>query len=400
MVRRLMRLGILVIVLQVFCTGCWDHRDINDLAISTVLGFDKITAENGVDQWQVSAFVMQAGKAGGKTGLSASSQEGRPEIVWRGKGLTISEAILDFIKRSPRIPFFADAYSVIIGERAAKEDLLAIIDYLNRLREQRPGAFVMIAKGNACELFEAEPEAAISVSRDLKDLAENATDVKGIARGVKLMDFTEDLLSTDRDPVASEVRLFHTKEKRGDELAGPPKAILVEGLAIFKDAKLVGWLNKEQTIGYNLLTNKISQGDIIIQVKKEGKWFVFLVEKSKPEIKAKLIADKLNINIEIVAKGRITEDNGIDLAPSEIEAVEYAISEQIGAMVMHTVETVRGYESDCLGFSEALHHYSPKDWKKVKPHWRETFLEANVEVKVSAKVENTGRLGQRLEMNK
>ena len=136
------------------------------------------------------------------------------------------------------------------------------------------------------------------------------------------------------------------------------------------------------------------------QGKVDGKRFVFLLEKSKPKIKAKLTEDKLSINIVIEARGRITEDDGINLAPSEIEAVESAISERIGAMVMNTIETVQGYEADCLGFSEELHRYSPKDWKKVKAHWRETFLEAKVEVKVSAKVENTGRLGQMLELNK
>jgi len=387
-------------VLQVFCTGCWDHRDINTLAIITVLGFDKITAENGVDQWQVSAFVMEAGKAGGETGGSAGGQEGRPEIIWKGKGLTISEAILDFIKRSPRFPFFSDAYSVIIGERAAKEELLVIVDYLNRLREQRPGAFVMVVKGEASKIFEAEPEASISVSRGLKDQAQNVAEATGIAKGVTLIDFTADLLSTDRDPVATQVRIIPTVEKRGEELAGPPKTILVEGLGIFRDAKLVGWLNADETIGYNLLTSKIQNGDIIIRVKKDGKWLVFLVEKSKPKIKARLIEDQLNIQVEIKVQGRVTENDGTNMTPSDIEAVEYAISEQIGAMVMHTIETVRGYESDCLGFSEELHHSSSKDWKKVKAHWRETFLEASVEVKVSTKVENTGRLGQQLQINK
>ncbi len=398
--RRLMKIAILVIVLQVVCTGCWDHRDINTLAIITVIGFDKITAEDGVDQWQVSAYLMQAGKAGGETGGSAGGQEGRPEIILKGKGLTISEAILDFIKRSPRIPFFSDAYSVILGERVAQEELLVVIDYLNRLREQRPGAFVMVVKGAASEIFEAEPEASISVSRELKDQSQNVADAKGIAKGITLIDFTADLLSTDRDPVASQIRQIQTEEKRGEKLAGPPKTTLVEGLGIFKDDKLVGWLNAEETIGYNLLTSKIREGDVLIPVEKDGKGFVFLIEKSKPKIKAKLTDDKLNIKVEIEPSGRITENDDVNLAPSDIGAVELAVSEKIGAMVMHTIETVRGYESDCLGFSEELHHSSSKDWKKVKEHWRETFLDANVEVEVRAKVENTGRLGQKLEMSK
>ena len=398
--RLFIRIGLLAIFLQVFCIGCWDQRDSNNLAIITVLGFDRITDQDGVDKWQVSAFVMPAGNAVIGTGVGSTGGANKEEIVWRGKGLTISEAILDFTKRSPRDPFFADAYSVIIGERAAKEDLLPIIDYLNRLREQRPGSFVMITKGEASLLFEAEPEASISVSRDLKELAQNTARITGITKRVKLMDFTTNLLSTDRDPVASEVGLISPQEKRGEGLAGPPKALLVEGLGIFKDAKLVGWLNKEETIGYNFITEKITEGDMIIRVKKDGKWFAFLVQKSKPKIDATLTEDKLNISVAIDVKGSIAEDNGVDLAPGEIDQVEHAISEQIGQMVMHTIDTVRRYEADCLGFSEELHRYSPKDWKKVKPHWRETFLDAKVDVQVNATLENTGRVGQRLELNK
>ncbi|MDR3540655.1 MAG: Ger(x)C family spore germination protein [Desulfosporosinus sp.] len=398
-VRGFIGMSLLVIGLQMLCLGCWDQKDVSNLAIITVLGFDRITDQDGVDKWQVSSFVMQAGKAetdGGGEGI----QGAKPEIEWRGKGLTIPEAILDFTKRSPRFPFFADTYSVIIGERAAKEKLLEIVDYLDRLREYRPGSFIMIAQGDAAPLFETEPEASISVSRDLKELAQNTADSTGIARGVKLMDFTSNLLSTDRDPVAPEIRLIKPQEKKGDELAGPAKAILVEGLGIFKDDKWVGWLNKEEAVGYDLLANKINKGDITIRAQKEGQWFTFLITKSKPTLKATLTEDKLNINVEIEIKGRIIEDNGVDLAPSQIDQVEHTLSEKIGDMAMHTIDIVRGYESDCLGFSEELHRYSPNDWKKIKSHWRETYLNANVNVQVNALIENTGRLGQRLEMKK
>jgi len=391
----------LIIFLQVLCIGCWDQRDINNVAIITVLGFDRITDEDGVDKWQVSTLVMQAGKAetggGGGGGTGSGS---KPEIVWRGKGLTIFEAIRDFTKRSPRVPFFGDAYSVIIGERAAREELLEIIDYLNRLRQQRPGTFIMVTKGDAASLFEAEPEASISVSRQLKELAENNANSTGIARGVSLLDFTANLLSSDRDPAAPELRMINPKEKRAGDLAGPAKAVLVEGLGLFKDAKLVGWLDKEETIGYNLITHKIDNGDIAIRVMREGKWFTYIAEKSKPKIKVTLSEDTLEVKLTINLKGIISEANGVDIAAKEIESLEQTISEQIAQMILKTIETVRGYESDCLGFSEELHRYNPKDWDKIKPHWRKTFLDAKIDIQVNASVENTGRLGQRLELKK
>ena len=60
--RPLIRIGMLVMVLQVLCMGCWDQRDVNNLAIITVIGFDKITDLDGVEKWQISSFVMQPGK--------------------------------------------------------------------------------------------------------------------------------------------------------------------------------------------------------------------------------------------------------------------------------------------------------------------------------------------------
>ena len=391
---KFMKVGMLVIVLQVLCLGCGDQRDLNNLAIITTLGFDKITDVDGVDKWQVSALVLQAGKleaSGVTTGTT------KPEIVWRGKGATISEGILDFIKRSPRIPFFADTSSVIIGERAAREDLIVIIDYLNRLREQRPGTSIFLTKGAAASLFEAEPEAALSVSKELDQSKQDST---GINRCIKLMTFTTDLLSSDRDPVAPQVRLIYPQEKRGGVISGPLETTLVEGLGIIKDGKLVGWLNKEETMAYNLVTKKTDEAAMPIRIEKDGKWFVFMLKTSKPSIKVSLIEDKLKITLKLETRGSIVEDNGVDLTPSEMVDIEQTIAGQIGQKVSQTIETVQTYDADCLGFSEKLHRYSSNDWKKVKAHWRELFASAYVDVQVIATVENTGRLGDKLQLNK
>ena len=391
-------IAVILILLQLLCVGCWDQKDIGSLQVITMLGFDKIT-EDGVDKWQVSALATKPG--GPENGDKASQGGGKhTEIVWTGKELTISDALLKISKRSPWIPFFADTYVLIIGERAAKEDMVAVVDFVSRIRQSRPRAFVLLTKGTASKIFETEAEAATSTSREARELTQRTASRTGIAGGINLKNFTSDLLSGDRDPVASEIQVIEPQEKKGEKIAGPEKSIIVEGLGVFKESKLVGWLNKEQAIGHSLITRTIRTGNIDLTIEKENTLYGFRIERSKPKIQVKLNDDKLHVQVAIDVAGTIVEANETDVGSEEIKQLEQNISENIRKMVLDTIETVQGYGSDCLGFSEKLHRYSLKDWQKVKTDWRETFKEADVEVVVTTSISNTGKIGQRLEAPK
>lgn len=52
-----------LILMQIFVTGCWSRRELNDLAIAVGIGIDKIG-----DQYQVSAQVVLPSQIAGSKG--------------------------------------------------------------------------------------------------------------------------------------------------------------------------------------------------------------------------------------------------------------------------------------------------------------------------------------------
>jgi spore germination protein KC len=383
-----------VVVLFLVCflllsTGCWDQKDVANLAVVKILTADLIT-ENGSDKWKMGALVF---RPSGKAGAEAQSKALAPEIPWIATGLSMEEAIIDFVKRSPRFLFFSHTNVIIIGERAAKERTKDIIELAARYREARPNLLIMVTKGEAYKLTETEPELGLSNSEEIKTLAEITAEPLGLTVRTPLGEFGASLLCSDRDAVATRINMIHTSEQRGEKLAGPPKTTTLEGVAVFSNQKLVGWFDKEETRGYLLITQK-NTSMIKIAMERNGKEFTYVITRSKPKLMTKLVGEKLTVDLKISVQGSIYEGNGMNLDAIGVKEVEEIAAERIKGIVQNTIDKAKGYNSDCLGFSQNLRRWHVADWKKIKDNWREAFANADVNVQVEVELSDTGQLGE------
>ncbi len=392
--RKFSRVAVLVLACSLLLsTGCWDQKDVGNLAVLKIVTTDLIT-ENGSDKWKVGALVMNpAGKKGGGD-QAATEKPSMPEIPWIGTGLTMEEAVLDFANRSPRFPFFSHTNVIIMGERAAKERTKDIIEFFERFREARPTSFVMVTKGEAYNLTEMEPEVARTISEETNEMAERTVQPLGLSVGTPLAEFSAYLVSLDRDAVASRIKLVYPPEQRGEKRAGPAKSVIVEGLAVFSSGKLAGWFDREQTLGYMFITEK-NTGEIRINMERNDKPFTYILTRSKPKIESKLVGDKLEVTLRINAEGSVYEASGLNLDADGIKEVEGIASQRIKGIVQNTVNKAQVYKSDCLGFTQNLHRWHVADWKRIKDNWRETFVTADVHIEVNAEVSDTGKLGEK-----
>lgn len=128
------------------------------------------------------------------------------------------------------------------------------------------------------------------------------------------------LESPDRDAVATLVKVNPT------DLPGSDRQNLMEGLAVFRADKLVGWLNKEETRGYLLIAQKISRGQMSIAVKKDDKLFSYFLGSSKSKIKSLVTGDKISYCVTIKALGEIDDNAGIELSAEDIKEVERSVT--------------------------------------------------------------------------
>lgn len=372
-------------------TGCWDQKEIQDLAAIKVLAFDKIA--NGKEPWVVSALVVNPAAVGGKSGDGEKSVS--PEIPWTGSGATIQDAINSFIKRTPRHTFFGHMNVLIIGEDAAKEGVNTLIEASERFYQTRPRLRVMVTQGMAKDILETEPESTRTISEELKETAERSVERQGISVNVDLIDFSEGLINSLRDPIASKVQVIYPQEKR-EKRAGPYSSILIEGLGIFHKDQLAGWLNKEEAFGLLLLTRPIRKGEVPVSFDFEGKTLSYLLSKSKPKMETRLVDGKLVADIYIKTAGSITDNEGVILNRENLDAVQQKISERLLQLTEETVQKVQGYESDCLGLKENLYHFHQSQYKGIESDWREVFAQAAVNITVESQIQNTGGFSESL----
>lgn len=385
----------LVLSLTFFTNGCGDSREVENLSIFTILGVDWVNV-NGVDMWQISARVMHSG---GQTqgDKQAGVEGGTEEALWKGTGRTIQEAISNIVTRTPRSPFFAHISSYIFGERAAREKLEEWMEG-NKYPEVRPHSYLMVTKGEAFNVLQAGPEISPTLSKEILEMNKQTIRQHGLSLDVTQAQFMSWLMSADREAVLPEIKIIYPDEKQGAEATGPDKSVAIEGLGVFRGTKLVGWLNREESLGSQLIMDNLSGGNIYLTVDVDGTLFTYLIQRSDRKIEASLADDKLSVKVTIETQGQVTDPQEETISPEEMSRLETAAGDKIRDIALKAIDKAKEYDSDFLGFTEKLHRTNPSAWKEIEPHWRESFQDADVDVEVKAKILNNGISGEKLKL--
>ena len=99
--------------------GCWDRKEINDLALVTAAGIDKTDEE--MIELSVQVFVPRSG-GGGQLGQTGGTGSGPQSLVRSAAGKTVAEAMARLQERIPRTIFWGHTEVFIFGE--AKDEML------------------------------------------------------------------------------------------------------------------------------------------------------------------------------------------------------------------------------------------------------------------------------------
>ena len=125
----------ILLLLILFLTGCYDHSELNKIAILTATEINKIDNE-----YIVKAEVVNPQSAEKNTITQA------PFIIYKGRGKTIQDAYRQIKLESSRYLYSDHLGIVIINENIAKEDISEIIDFYMRSPAARTEFNVLIGK--------------------------------------------------------------------------------------------------------------------------------------------------------------------------------------------------------------------------------------------------------------
>ncbi len=391
--KRKSSLFIMIFLLLNVLSGCWNRRELNELAITVAFAIDHAN-----DQYIITTQVVNPAEVAAKQGGGQRTAV----TIYQEKGDTVFEAIRRLTSVTPRKLYFPHIRILVLSEEVAKKGIGDVIDFLSRDHELRSDFYVLIAK-------DAKAEDVLKVLTHLEDIPANKlftsleTSEKAWAPSMAV---TLDELTADIVAEGKEAQLTGLQIK-----GGIPKAEKSEhvqeietdvdlkytGMAVFKDDKLIGWLNEADSKTINYVQGNVKSTIGVVSCPEEKGKVAIEVIRTKADLKAKVENGLPKGTIEIKIEGNVgdVQCRKLDLSKTKtIDDLEKESERRSKEMFESTIAKVQEeFKVDVFGFGEAIHRSNPDYWKKVKKEWNEKFADMAIEVKTDVKIRRVGTIG-------
>jgi len=370
----------ILILMMVPLTGCWNNRDLTDLGIVAGIGIDKASDGN----IEMTVQILSSSKSGGSQMSSGSAQSGGSTVELTAEGATDFDAARNLIPSLSQKAYFSQIQIMVIGQDAAKEGLDGFWDFFERDHEVNRLYRVLVVKnGTAKSVLEANADINQIGAVEVMDSVENTA----FGKSVNLPAFkVTEMLSNPLTGLVTGVI-----DPNG---ATSLKDMKVQGGAVFKKAKLVGYFDNDQTRGYLFAKNQIQSTILTIKNPKENGRLVSLeLIRSIGNLTASIEDGKPKLGIEIKAYGNIAEEQGgLDLThEKDLKALESGANTLIASDIKDMLDKSQNeFDCDVLNFNELLDKYHYSDFEKIKSNWDELYKNAEVTINVKFLIKRPG----------
>jgi spore germination protein KC len=370
--------------------GCWNRIEVNDIAIVTATGLDRMKDGNIRLSLQV-GIPANLGPVGG----GGKSRPGDGTFVISATSATISDAYRKLQEKLARQIFFSHSRVLIIGEKLARNGMSEVIDFYTRYEEPRIMSLIMFTKGEAARVLKAKAKLESVPAEETRELTK-----LGIGLKVSIKEFWQILLTEGIEPVAPQLKLqpLETKSETESQTKNrsAEKIQATQGAAVYKKGKLIGWMNDKETRGILWLRNELKTGIITVHFPREqggGKTSAKII-KATTDINPKLQDDKLKIEVNVRSEAAILENTSkMNLNDSKvIKLFQKDLEEEVQNLIQLTLNKAqKQFHSDIFGFGRTVYQAYPKEWnKQYKQKWDEEFRELKVTIKPKVIVTRTG----------
>lgn len=343
------------LVILFFLTGCYNYKEINEMAIISSIGIDKDETKN---EYIVSAQIMNS--------KESEESDDSQITVYSRKGKTIHEALRDLTLKSPRRLYGNHLSKIVLSEEVAKDGIQNILDIFNRVTEVRNEFVITIVKDNKASdvlkvLTSTETIPAEYVKLSLKSADTNS----GLTYTTKLDEFVSLYLKKGIDPTVPVLKI-DKKSKKGKTVdnittTDPISKIVIDTLAVTNDGKLETFLKNDEIIGYNYLRNQIQKMVIPVKCDKEN-YASVSVQSNKTKNKIKKENNKYIVTFYINVNAIITEYNcSKELTkPKTLKNLEKKSEKKIKSYIKKAINKQKNTNGKFLGIERLIYLDYPK----------------------------------------
>ncbi|MEH6945184.1 Ger(x)C family spore germination protein [Bacillus sp. JJ722] len=356
---------ILLCLLTIVCSGCWDQRLLKERGIVLIIGLD-IDKENYVTETVAFPISM----------MGSMNQE---SIIASDKGVTTRNARENMDKKVSEVLDFSKTRTFLFGEKVAKKSILPVMDTFYSESKSPLNARVAIVKGTAEEALSITAPEKPLISDYYYGLIESAVMI-GDLPNVNVQETSSDLSTPEKDILIPLIEVMKEKNRAK-----------VIGLALFDQDKMVGELSTKETKMYLLLNDS----------HKKKRTFTLKVKETKKNNQKNYV----NFNVlDTKRKLRVIEKNGnisahidlhLDLGVNEypldhlnrkkvIDDLTHNIEKQLTKVAERTIKKLQKANCDGLAIGLRVKAFHNKIWEKSE--WKEMYRDIPITVHISTKI--------------
>jgi len=380
-------------------SGCSNYRELNQIGVIIGLGIDE--NKNSEQPYKVTYQVINPS---GLSQGSSSGGQGLPIINYTVTAKTLVEALKKASVVIPREHITSHLSLIVVGEKLARSDLSSLFDALDRGKQARTSIPVFIARdGTAEKLLGVIEPFEVTPVKSIISTSQNAQKVYGIVSNVQAYEVISMLVSEGKDlslPGISINKPSQNGEEAGNLESTSPSAMQVKGLAIFRNGKLVRWLDDEEARSIQLATSKVKGTALVFPCSINGN-STLTTTGIKSKIKTKIRHGQPVIHTDLNVMGEITETScRKDLSnPKVLKELEKEVENELQKEVTKAITIAQKEKSDIFGFGDSLSRTNPSYWGQHKQNWENLFSSAKISMNVNVSIVNTGMRTNPYEVN-
>lgn len=345
---------ILIIILTLLlCTGCFDYKEINDLAIINAIGVDY---EN--DEYVITLEILNDQIDKDSSKITSYTKVGH------GKNLT--SAIENAADKLSKQLIFNHIKLMILSKSIIEEKFENIIDLFLRNTYFRENFYVISSTDTRPEdlLNHTTNEAPIA-STAITDTLESIRYSSNTNVLKKFDEMVEEVITYGIDTCFSNITLKDNE-------------FIVDGMSIFNNYSYKSNLSNEYVKIYNLLTDNFDRPTYTINY--DNLSFTTAINNGK--INAEIKSGTINVTGNLM--GRIIDnDPKFNIRdPKNLERIDNDFTNLLNKKISEFIKVLQDNNSDILGITR---NYYKKTRTKDKDYWLKLDIKSNIKFNINKK---------------
>ncbi|MDP3488010.1 MAG: Ger(x)C family spore germination protein [Bacillota bacterium] len=391
-------IAMVIIILVMPLSGCWDQQEITNLASVVGMGFD-LAKEPHMVRVSVQISPPSPASAAGGTGGGTLLRVITIEVESPAAFLTLLQG------HTRHEPFFRHLGFIIFGEEFARQQGIGrVLAGLQGLVEVRGIVPILVSVGSAEEVLKARSGIGRTPGQDIQDILSNLTNAP-LGRTVTLNDAFTVLSNLGMELSLPILELTPLRLEVGDQ--GPAtgtgqngeqlQEVILTRMALFNRDKWVTDLDSSITQLFVLLTGDVRKGSITIPIPGQGEGFIALqYDDFRPQFSTTVNGEEVALMIEIKIGSRVLDVTGgeYDFRTLGMEPISQALAQVINSQVHTFMNKLQLEGLDSLGVGQTISRNQPKAWSRLEPRWNEIYPEVSIKVSTDANIITTGLIGK------